>query len=93
MKTIRELAQEALDVQDACNLSGVAQYFSFAILDLRVALQGSGAGTSEINHHPIVTVWLSKMLDLNGDLPSNNDRMLDAFERVKELARREGEPT
>ena len=61
-KTLKELAQDALAVQDASNLCGVAQSFARAMIDL-----GSYTGsTYERNWHCIVTVWLDKMNSLNG---------------------------
>ena len=80
MKTLQQLAREALDVQDASNLSGVAQSFAKAVLDLRSTLREANGGnppdTREVNHHPIVRVWLSKLDSLAGGwggLPSLED--------------------
>jgi hypothetical protein len=63
--TMRELAKQALDVQDACNLSGVVHGFSRAITRLRELLPN--AGTDEINHHPIAVLWADKIKDVAGD--------------------------
>lgn len=38
MKTMKDLAREALAVQDACNLSGVAHGFARALGELRTLL-------------------------------------------------------
>lgn len=65
MRTIQELAREALEMQDACNLSGVAISFAQAVRDLRAALPD--AGTREINEHPIVRLWVDKLRDLAGE--------------------------
>lgn len=66
-RTMADLAREALNVQDACNLSGVAHGFSRSISRLRVLLREQGKeSTPEINTHPICTLWLDKMTDLNG---------------------------
>lgn len=62
MRTIKELAKEALDVQDACNLSGVVHAFSRAITDLRANLPN--AGTDEINRHPVCVLWADKIRSL-----------------------------
>ncbi len=62
MKTIQELAKEAIDVQDACNLSGVARSFARVMSDLRE----HGMGTSEANYHPIARAWIDKMASLAG---------------------------
>ena len=50
-RSLKELAQEALDVQDACNLSGVVHGWSRSISELRANL--GGAGTDDINNHYI----------------------------------------
>lgn len=60
--TLKELAQDALNVQNASNLCGIAQSFARAIIDL-----GSfTSSTDERNRHQIVTLWLDKMVSLNG---------------------------
>lgn len=64
-RTLEELAQEALRVQDACNLSGVVHGFSRAMHDLFDTLHAQGAGTDEINRHPIAQAWASKVHDLS----------------------------
>lgn len=61
-KTLKELAQEALNVQDACNLCGVAQSFARAMRDLGDHTNGTDAR----NQHPITRVWLDKMNQLAG---------------------------
>jgi hypothetical protein len=63
-KSMKELAQEALDVQNACNLSGVVHGFSRAISRLRELLPN--AGTDEINSHPICVAWADKIASLTG---------------------------
>lgn len=56
------LAREALDVQDACNLCGVAQSFARAMIDLGAYC----GGTDERNHHPIAILWADKIAHLTG---------------------------
>lgn len=64
--TIQEAAQQAIDVQDACNLSGVAGAFSRAMHAVFVEAERLGKGTDWRNAHPIATLFLSKMCSLNG---------------------------
>lgn len=54
------LAKEAMDVQDACNLSGVVHGFSRAITELRSYYDS----TWDINTHPISVMWASKIASL-----------------------------
>lgn len=55
--TIKQMAQSALDVQSACNLSGVVYSFANIVKSMRE----SGMDTPTCNTHPrasvIITVW------------------------------------
>lgn len=65
MRTIRELAKEAIAVQDACNLSGVVHSFSRAISDLREIARAEGwESTDKINQHPICVLYADKIASL-----------------------------
>lgn len=63
MRTLQEMAQEALDVQDACNLVAVANGFARAMSEM---MTDHKMDTDEIRHHPITTMWVSKIETLNG---------------------------
>lgn len=65
--TIQYAAQQALDVQYACNLSGVARSLNQIIQEVLwpTAVREEN-GTKWINTHPIVTMFLLKMCELNG---------------------------
>lgn len=85
MKTLNQLAQDALLVQDACNLSGVVHGFSRAMTDLRALLPQ--AGTDEINQHPISIMWASKIASLTGAGGlSDNDVFAHAYVCVQKYA-------
>jgi hypothetical protein len=62
-RTLKDLAQEAIDVQDAVNLSGVALAFGRTMR--RLWAFETGGGTESMNTHPIVRMFLSKMLSLS----------------------------
>lgn len=64
MKTLKELARDALNVQNACNLSGVVISFAQVIRDLKDNLPN--AGSDEINQHPIIKIWVDKLASLTG---------------------------
>jgi len=88
-KSIQQLAQEALDVQDACNLSGVVHGFSRAITDLRAVLIQAGimsCGTDVINQHPICVLWADKIAHLTKTQVCGNDRVSDAYQEVHNMA-------
>lgn len=89
--TIQEAAQAALDVQDACNLSGVVRSFNEIVIDvLWPEAQRLDKGTEWVNSHPIVTLFLSKLASLNRSECLCSE-CLDSFSRasaeVEKLAR------
>lgn len=59
---IRKLANDALAVQDACNLTGVVHAFSRAMTALREAIPNQG--TEFYNRHPISVMYSSKIQSL-----------------------------
>lgn len=63
-KTLKDLVKEAINVQDACNLSGVVHSFSRALTELRTIFPG--IGTNELNTHPIVVLFADKIQSLSG---------------------------
>lgn len=85
MKTIKDLAQEAIDVQDACNLSGVVHGFSRAITDLRAHLEKEpNFSTDKLNTHPICVMWSDKISSLSTS--STFTGFSKAYEVVQKLA-------
>jgi hypothetical protein len=72
--TIQEAAQTALDVQDACNLSGVLASFHEIVSNvIWPEARRLGQGTDFVNRHPICTLFLVKLTDLNGYSDSITD--------------------
>lgn len=64
--TYQQAAQWAMDCQDACNLSGVVHSFDRAVTAIWAEANKQGKGTDWVNTHPIVALYLSKLVDLNG---------------------------
>ena len=63
--TIREAAELALVVQDACNLSGVAHGFSRVLTEaLWPEANRLGLGTEYVNQHPVSQLFADKLADL-----------------------------
>src|ERR1700726_975979 len=63
--TIQQAAQTALDVQDACNLSGVVASFKEIVHEvIWPEARRLGKGTEWVNSHPVVTLFLSKLCSL-----------------------------
>ena len=80
-KRIKELAQEALDLQNACNLCGLAQTFAKRMIEL-IAM----GDTDETNRHFIVTLWLDKFNSLNG-IQFDTNKITMAFDKAYELTK------
>lgn len=65
MKSLKELAQEAILLQDGCNLSGIVYSFSRSISDVREHLRAEGKeSTDNVNQHPICILYASKIASL-----------------------------
>lgn len=84
-RTLADLAREALQVQDACNLSAVVHSFSRSISRLRVLLQG---GTDALNEHPICQLWADKIASLAGVQSVGMSEYRLAYETVRALSER-----
>jgi len=62
----KELILEAIQVQDACNLSGVVNSFYKALTELRALPECNG--TAWINQHRVSRLYADKIKSLSGDL-------------------------
>jgi len=51
----------ALQVQDACNLSGVVKSFDEALTAIWVEARSTGKGTDWVNTHPICVMFSDKI--------------------------------
>lgn len=84
MKTMAELAQEAIEIQDACNLGGLVHGWSRSMSDLQDHLRQEG--TRSVNEHPISKLWASKIHDLARMGLSDYDAFSKAYDECKKLA-------
>jgi hypothetical protein len=80
-RTLKQLAQEALDVQNACNLSGVVHGFARAMGDLMEHTKS----TDERNRHPIAVLWADKVAHLTGTQDLGNDVTTKAYSWAYDL--------
>lgn len=65
MRTLAQLAEEAIAIQDACNLSGVVHSLDRTITDLRAIARAEGwENTPTLNNHPIVVMYVNKLSSL-----------------------------
>jgi hypothetical protein len=58
--------EDAIMVQDACNLSGVVHSFSKVLPRIWVEARAKGEGTKFVNEHPISVLFSSKIASLTG---------------------------
>lgn len=83
---LQKLAREALEVQNACNMSGIARSF-VQVMD---TLGSFGLSTGQRNQHPITVVWLDKMNSLASIQPFDSafygEQTRLAFKAVQGLA-------
>lgn len=86
MKTGQQLAQDALDMQDACNLLGLINALPKVAEQVRQVFEEDN-GT--LRHNPIIKLWLHKMVDLTVEKTHDTD-FSRAFFEVSDLA--EGKP-
>lgn len=66
--TEEQLIEVALQVQDACNLSGVVRSFVAVIDRLHVLSKEHNGGTDWINTHRVSRLFASKLESLTGDI-------------------------
>ena len=66
MKTIAQCAKLAMEVQDACNLSGVVRSFAQITETLWAEARKQGHGTDWVNQHPISKLFADKLASLAG---------------------------
>jgi hypothetical protein len=67
IRTWKELAQVAMDVQSACNLSGVVHSFSDIIREVRARLDAEGKGGNDNLHkHPVCVLFATQIAYLTG---------------------------
>lgn len=86
----KEIAEQALNVQNACNLSGVVRSFHIIISSVRTRLGASGmGGTEEINNHPACRLFADKIAHLTGTQSLGNDEVTRAYKWAHDLTNKE----
>lgn len=89
MRTLRDLAKEALAVQDASNPLGVSRSFGEAMKELPDALLEAHlmADTRSICECPVFRLWASKLHDMAGMGLSNTERYGNAYQDCETFAK------
>jgi hypothetical protein len=87
MRTLKEMAAEAIVIQNACNPLGLTKTFAKVTQDLADRLREEGKGsTSLVCRHPIFCLWASKLHELAGMGLSDTERYGQAYQACRELA-------
>lgn len=80
VRSWKELATDALAVQDACNLSGVVASFATIINEVRTRLEAEGkSSTDKVNNHPVCRLYADKVAHLTGTQLFGNDEVAKAY--------------
>jgi hypothetical protein len=67
IRTMQDLVRNALQVQDACNMSGIARSFALDVARLRILIEGMpGFNSDMLSRHPVCVMWSSKIASLTG---------------------------
>jgi hypothetical protein len=85
-RTLAQLAEEALFVQGACNLSGVVHAFSRSISRLRELCPAQG--TDFYNTHPLCVLFTDKIAHLVGiQAFSDDEEVCTKFSKAYQWAK------
>ncbi len=76
--TWKDMATEALAVQDASNLSGVVNSFSSVLRAVRARLESEGkGGSTNIHSHPVCRLYADKIAHLTGTQSFSSNENID----------------
>jgi hypothetical protein len=78
MRTIKELAQEALNVQDAINFFAIVKGMDRALANLKE----HGFNGHTLAKHPIAVLWVDKLASLQGVQDLGNEQVSKAYDAV-----------
>ena len=84
MSLAKEEYQKAINVQDACNLSGVVHSWSQILSKLWEEARRLGHGTDWVNQHPINVLFASKVSSLTGAGLSSMPAFSKAYDACSE---------
>jgi hypothetical protein len=85
---MKELAQEALDIQGAGNPLGLTKGFASAMDELhgRLQIAGEPHGTDDLCRHPVFKLWALRMIELADFGGADKLEYADAYQACKRLA-------
>lgn len=82
--TLQHMAQSALDVQSACNLSGVVRSFAEIVHEMRTEYN---MDTPTCNHHPVCILFAEQIAHLTTGRMIQGDAYSDAYKKCELLAK------
>lgn len=85
MRTTQELAKEAMQVQDACNILGISKSYAAAMQELweRLREGKQPVGLQDLQSHPIAVLWGFKLWDMHD--PNSRSTYGDAYAECQRL--------
>lgn len=84
---MRNVYQDALDVQSACNLSGVAHSLSRHLTEnVWPEVRANNGGTDDVNRHPAVILFVAQLLYLSTGQMLDMDKYSEAYKVCREKA-------
>lgn len=90
--TIKKAAQFSMDIQDACNAGAIIYDMPKVVDVLWREARLYEYGTDYVNEHPILTLILDKLLQLNGRKPQEDSvRFSEAYRNVSKMLNKEME--
>jgi hypothetical protein len=66
MRDAMNIYKNALEVQDASNLSGVVFQFARDMVQILSEVRAAGGGTDEVNQHPVARMYAEQIAFLTG---------------------------
>jgi len=85
MRTLKELAEEAYRVQDACNLAGVLRGATRAHDDLRKLAEQENKEWDWCDKHPIMQLWSDKIAQLAGTQFADVSHFYEIYNEINKL--------
>ena len=92
LKSWKELAQDALFVQGASNLSGIAISFADVVVNVKRNIESdmkTGSRTGKhygYSNHPVIVLWVTQFAHLAGTGLTDSDVYDDAYQWCAEKA-------
>jgi hypothetical protein len=84
--------RNALDVQDASNLSGVVLQFARDMRRINEEVRAGGGGTEQVNKHPVCRLYAEQIAWLTGAGSGDMETYRQAYEACRRKVEEEQEP-